>query len=35
MISIHDAAQWLRVRAVTGRWAIKQEDEEAARERLS
>jgi hypothetical protein len=34
LISIHDAAQWLRARAVTGRWAMKQEDEEAARERL-
>ncbi|EXK76427.1 hypothetical protein FOQG_18829 [Fusarium oxysporum f. sp. raphani 54005] len=34
LISIHDAAQWLRARAVTGRWAQNQEDEEAARERL-
>ncbi|EXL40287.1 hypothetical protein FOCG_17175 [Fusarium oxysporum f. sp. radicis-lycopersici 26381] len=34
LISIHDAAQWLRARAATGRWAQNQEDEEAARERL-
>jgi hypothetical protein len=31
---IHDAAQWLRARAATGRLAGRQEDEEAARERL-
>ncbi|PNP52710.1 hypothetical protein FNYG_15806 [Fusarium nygamai] len=34
LISIHDAAEWLRARAATGRLAGKQEDEEAARERL-
>ncbi|KAI3572913.1 hypothetical protein IWW34DRAFT_837925 [Fusarium oxysporum f. sp. albedinis] len=34
LINIHDAAQWLRAREVTGRSAGRQEDEEAARERL-
>ncbi|KAG8664393.1 hypothetical protein FPOAC2_13337 [Fusarium poae] len=33
LINIHDAAQWLRAREVTGRSAGRQEDEEAARER--
>ncbi|WKT54080.1 Protein of unknown function DUF3505 [Fusarium oxysporum f. sp. vasinfectum] len=32
LISIHEAAEWLRARAATGRLAGKQEDEEAARE---
>jgi hypothetical protein len=31
LISVHDAAEWLRARAATGRWAGKQEDEEATR----
>ncbi|KAF4943847.1 hypothetical protein FGADI_13127 [Fusarium gaditjirri] len=34
LINIHDAARWLRAREVTGRSAGRQEDEEAARERL-
>ncbi|GKU09242.1 unnamed protein product, partial [Fusarium langsethiae] len=34
LINIHDAAQWLRAREVTGRSAGRQEDKEAARERL-
>src|SRR3954469_22673086 len=34
LINIHDAAQWLRAREVIGRSAGRQEDEEAARERL-
>jgi hypothetical protein len=34
LVSIHDAAEWLQARAATGRWAQKQEDEEATRERL-
>ncbi|EXK76188.1 hypothetical protein FOQG_19055 [Fusarium oxysporum f. sp. raphani 54005] len=34
LINIHDAAQWLRARAATGRLAGRQEDEEEARERL-
>ncbi|KAF4331910.1 hypothetical protein FBEOM_14308 [Fusarium beomiforme] len=34
LINIHDAAQWLRAREVTGRSARRQEDEEAARKRL-
>jgi hypothetical protein len=34
LINIHDAAQWIRARAATGRSAGRQEDEEAARERL-
>ncbi|KAG7411952.1 hypothetical protein Forpe1208_v009601 [Fusarium oxysporum f. sp. rapae] len=32
--SIHDAAEWLRARAATGRWTVAQDDEEAVRERL-
>jgi hypothetical protein len=27
LISIHDAAEWLQARTVTGRWAMKQEDQ--------
>ncbi|KAG7404443.1 putative AC transposase [Fusarium oxysporum f. sp. rapae] len=34
LINIYDAAQWLRARAATSRSAGRQEDEEAARERL-
>jgi hypothetical protein len=34
LINIHNAAQWLRAREVTGRSAGRQEDEEAARKRL-
>ncbi|GKU07275.1 unnamed protein product [Fusarium langsethiae] len=34
LINIYDAAQWLRAKAATSRSAGRQEDEEAARERL-
>ncbi|KAL3588256.1 hypothetical protein FPOAC2_14155 [Fusarium poae] len=34
LINIHDAAQWIRARPATGRSTGRQEDEEAARERL-
>jgi hypothetical protein len=34
LINIHDAAQWLRARAATGRRTVAQDDEEAVRERL-
>jgi hypothetical protein len=34
LVSIHDAAEWLRARSATGRWPWKQEDEEAIRKRL-
>jgi hypothetical protein len=34
LINIYDAAQWLRARTATSRSAGRQEDEEAARERL-
>ncbi|KAF6517699.1 hypothetical protein HZS61_003260 [Fusarium oxysporum f. sp. conglutinans] len=34
LTSIHDAAEWLRARAATGRRTVAQDDEEAVRERL-
>jgi hypothetical protein len=34
LVSIHDTAEWLQARAAIGRWAQKQEDEEATRERI-
>ncbi|KAK6706733.1 hypothetical protein SNK04_007752 [Fusarium graminearum] len=34
LTSIHDAAQWLRARAATGRRTVAQDEEEAVRERL-